>query len=64
MCGETLIIQSNHFLSSSAVPRISLVVNKNLTYQEFHVDIKCIVSTLSSNRVLSFNKLPHVQKVV
>ena len=73
MCGETPIIQSKDFQSLLAVQRFFFPFRSYLPtwkcnmvpwYQAFQVVIKCTVCMLSSNGVLSLNKLSLVHEAV
>jgi hypothetical protein len=57
MCGDLFVIQSLDFLKSSAVPRFLLQTSTDLSYQAFHFGIKCIITTLSFNRIQTLDKL-------
>ena len=56
MCNNKFIIQSSDFLDGSSVPRFSMCISDDLTYESFHYGIKCIIKTLSKLKVYRLNE--------
>ena len=61
-CNKKLIVQCADFLVQSAIPKISLQLNSDLSYESFHCGIKCTVNKLFTNRIYAFSKLSHIRK--
>ena len=64
MCNNKFIIQSSDFLDGSSVPRFSMCISDDLTYESFHYGIKCIIKTLSKLKVYRLNRFSHIQEAL
>ena len=42
----------------------SLQINENLSFESFHVRMKCNINSLSTNRIHDFSRLSHIQKAL
>ena len=60
-CNEKLIIKSAYFLVKSAIPKFSIQINTNLSFESFH----CVaINDLSKNRICAFSRLSHIHKAL
>ena len=48
---DTLYVQSHHYLNGK--PLFLIKIFKNLNFETYHCGIKCTISTLSKNRVMT-----------
>ena len=61
---ETLIIQSFEFAEKSGIPLFMLKVKNNLSFEAYHIGIKCTIKSLSKNRVTILDTLSKLQEDV
>ena len=63
---EILIIQSSEFAEKSGIPRFMLKVKNNLSFEAYHIGIKCTINikSLSKNRVTILDKLSKLQEAI
>ena len=57
-------IQSFEYVPSTGIPKFSLVIENDFTYEAFHHGVKCNIATLSANRIYTLNKWPRIQESV
>lgn len=62
MSDNLLWIQSTEFISGT--PSFLLKIYKDLTFEAFHMGIRCYISTLSKNRITRVNKWSRIEEAV
>ena len=58
-------IQSFEYVPSTGnIPKFSLVIENDFTYEAYHHGVKCNIATLSANRIYTVNKWSRIQESV
>ena len=53
---EVVTLQSSGFILGTGMPRFVLKIDKSLKYETFNCGVKCVISPLSTNKVMVLNR--------
>ena len=59
---EAVILQSSDFIVGTGMPRFVLKIDKYLKYEAFHCGVKCVISPLSTNKVMVLNRWMNIDE--
>ena len=64
MTDEVVILQSSDFIVGTGMPKFALKIAKSLKDEEFHCGVKCVISPLSTNKVMVLSRWMNIDETL
>ena len=59
-----LVVQSKQFCENSGIPKLSLKVKQDFTYNAYHIGVKCQINVLTKNRITLCNRWSTIEETL